>query len=528
MKTTWREERAGTKGEPNMSNRAEKGGKESSSREGLRLRNQDPDQNQDHGPRVTPASMSESIRRRNSSKQLLQNLIRSDEALKPSCSVLEEDEGFSDWSHRLENRNEPEVPDNFRAKKQKSAAASVAGEHKHEDVQEEVKDEHGGRSINAETSSSQTPVRTSYSSSVFLSQDARQHHTAGHPADRTSYLAAGTMKTRNVDHSGGAPRLAVEGEQKMQEGSKKEVKATLQMAPQSSAEEEIQEEEDQSRGDLLIRREPAHRAAEEEDEEEEGHHEMQNKTSEESQRCGEEESSGPVGSPYDYNEGEDSLNCYGPMSPTFKKLLIQFYPDEVSSRVSPDGKCAITERTESLRRSTSNIKKTLPPLPVSKIDKRLEEYTHALEVSSKEGRSGCQVLTDLTSQSEPVASKKSLFEAGEAWNQNATSVTPSKDADGLKVGVADLINQWVKGGDDGSRSCSPSKPAEIRPGGVLNKKNLWESLSDTLSSTRDGKENSTKRYKYVVTGHGKYAKVSGNGYSEDVSCQAAGQFFEDL
>ncbi|KAM4596379.1 uncharacterized protein V3H82_015910 isoform 4-T5 [Fundulus diaphanus] len=541
MKTTWREERAVTKGEPNMSNRAEKGGKESSSREGLRLRNQDPDQNQDHGPRVTPASMSESIRRRNSSKQLLQNLIRvtaqrsqedaeelererrrrarekqreegisfpepqqqdnithstkPDEALKPSCSVLEEDEGFSDWSHRLENRNEQEVPDNFRAKKQKSAAASVAGEHKHEDVLEEVKGEHGGRSINAE--------------------DARQHHTAGHPADRTSYLAAGTMKTRNVNHSGGAPTLAVDEEQKKQEGSKKEVKATLQMAQQSSADEEIQEEEGESRGDLLIRRETARRAAEEEE-----HHEMQNKTSEESQRCGEEVSSGPVGSPYDYNEGEDSLNCFGPMSPTFKKLLIQFYPDEVSSRVSPDGKCAITERTESLRRSTSNIKKTLPPLPVSKIDKRLEEYTHALEVSSKEGRSGCQVLTDLTSQSEPVASKKSLFEAGEAWNQNAISVTPSKDADGLKVGVADLINQWVKGGEDGSRSGSPSKPAEIRPGGVLNKKNLWESLSDTLSSTRDGKENSTKRYKYVVTGHGKYTKVSGNGYSEDVSCQA--------
>ncbi|KAM4596376.1 uncharacterized protein V3H82_015910 isoform 1-T1 [Fundulus diaphanus] len=561
MKTTWREERAVTKGEPNMSNRAEKGGKESSSREGLRLRNQDPDQNQDHGPRVTPASMSESIRRRNSSKQLLQNLIRvtaqrsqedaeelererrrrarekqreegisfpepqqqdnithstkPDEALKPSCSVLEEDEGFSDWSHRLENRNEQEVPDNFRAKKQKSAAASVAGEHKHEDVLEEVKGEHGGRSINAETSSSQAPVRTSYSSSVFLSQDARQHHTAGHPADRTSYLAAGTMKTRNVNHSGGAPTLAVDEEQKKQEGSKKEVKATLQMAQQSSADEEIQEEEGESRGDLLIRRETARRAAEEEE-----HHEMQNKTSEESQRCGEEVSSGPVGSPYDYNEGEDSLNCFGPMSPTFKKLLIQFYPDEVSSRVSPDGKCAITERTESLRRSTSNIKKTLPPLPVSKIDKRLEEYTHALEVSSKEGRSGCQVLTDLTSQSEPVASKKSLFEAGEAWNQNAISVTPSKDADGLKVGVADLINQWVKGGEDGSRSGSPSKPAEIRPGGVLNKKNLWESLSDTLSSTRDGKENSTKRYKYVVTGHGKYTKVSGNGYSEDVSCQA--------
>lgn len=30
--------------------------------------------------------------------------------------------------------------------------------------------------------------------------------------------------------------------------------------------------------------------------------------------------------------------------------------------------------------STSSIKKTLPPVPVSKIDKKLEQYTHALEV----------------------------------------------------------------------------------------------------------------------------------------------------
>lgn len=34
-----------------------------------------------------------------------------------------------------------------------------------------------------------------------------------------------------------------------------------------------------------------------------------------------------------------------------------------------------------------------------------------------------------------------------------------QDADGLKVGVADLIHQWVKGGEDGSRSNSPSKAA---------------------------------------------------------------------
>ncbi|XP_016530187.1 non-muscle caldesmon-like isoform X1 [Poecilia formosa] len=615
-----------------MSNTAEKGGTESSSRDGLRLRNQD--QNRDHGPE--PANMSESIKRRNSSKQLLQNLIRvtvqrsqedaeevererrrrarekqkeegilsfpearqqdgthstdfagfepsaaghfvptmhqiapprrcfaptvtadpvkSEEELKPSRFALEEDEGFSDWSHRLENRHETEEQENCRAKEHKPSAASESGGYKHE---EEGRGEDGGRSsqedstrLSEKTSSSQTPVRTSYSSSVFLSQDARQHHAAGHPADRTSYLAAGTIRTRNVDHSGGAHRLEVDEEQKTQqeeEDDEQEVKTILQMQQQTSADEEAQEEEEERSstgenwGEIQIRKQQTHRPAEEEDEE---YHEIKEERSEESERRRDALSGGgpdalsgggpdalsggPDASHHTNSEGEESLNCYGPMSPTFKKLLIQFYPDEVNSRVSPDGKCSITERTESLRRSTSNIKKTSPPLSVSKIDKRLEEYTHALEISSKEGRSSCQALTELTGPAEPVASKKNLFEAGDAWNQNVASAAASKDADGLKVGVADLINQWVKGGEDGSRSGSPSKPAEIRPGGVLNKKNLWESLGDTLSSTRDGKENSTKRYKYVVTGHGKYAKVSGNDCSEDVSCQAAEHLFEDL
>ncbi|XP_015228887.1 PREDICTED: lymphocyte-specific protein 1-like isoform X4 [Cyprinodon variegatus] len=484
--------------------------------------------------------MSESIKRRNSSKQLLQNLIRvtaqrsqedaeeiererrrkarekqreegilcfpepqqhenithnteSDEELKPSYFVLEEDEGFSDWSQRLENRNEQDALDNFRTKEVKPTAASVPGDYKHEHDEEEGKGEHGGRETEEASTqrsetifSSKTPARTSYSSSVFLSQDTRQHLAAGHSADRTSYLAAGTMKTRNLDQCGGPSRLEEE-QMRKDEDNEENVKLTLQMERQSSN-EKVQEQKE-----LIctveekeeIRKEQAHWAAEKEQEE---YYALKNKRCEESQRrWSEEMSSGLAG----FSDGEEPLNCYGPMSPTFKKLLVQFYPDEVNSRVSPDGKCKITERTESLRRSTSTIKKTLPPISVSKIDKRLEEYTHALEVASKEGRSSCQVLADLTSPSEPVASKKNLFEAGEAWNQNVISVTPCKDADGLKVGVADLINQWVKGGEDGSRSSSPSKPAE----------------------------NSTKRYKYVVTGHGKYAKVPGHGCNEDLNCQ---------
>ncbi|XP_017282232.1 non-muscle caldesmon isoform X2 [Kryptolebias marmoratus] len=525
--------------------------------------------------------MSESIKRRNSSKQLLQNLIRvtvqrsqedaeevererrrrarekqkgegilccsephrhnnvphnteSDEELKPSCSVMEEDEGFSDWSHRLENRNEREVQEVCRAKGRKPSAPSGPEEKK----QQKDEEEHEGRTSDEDsthcpekTSSTQNTSRPSYSPCVFVSQDSRLQPSAGQAPDRTTYLAAGTMKPR-----GGACRMDGEVEQRIkgeeEEEVEEELKPTLQREPaetrQSSGDEDEREEEELSfmkeeKKDLYIMREERDGRGEEKEEEE------QSKSSaEDRRRRSEEVNSRSSGSLVSTSEGEESLNCYGPMSPTFKKLLIQFYPEEANSRVSADGKCTITERTESLRRS-SNTKKTQLPVPVSKIDKRLEQYTHALEVSSKDGKPSCQALTDLVSPSEPVTSKKNLFEAGEAWNQNILSVPPSKDADGIKVGVADLINQWVKGGEDGSRSNSPSKPAEIRPGGVLNKKNLWENLGDTLSSTRDGKENTTKRYKYVVAGHGKYTKVSvDNGCNEDVSCQAAGQFCEDL
>ncbi|XP_039457656.1 lymphocyte-specific protein 1-like [Oreochromis aureus] len=559
--------------------------------------------------------MSESIRRRSSSRQLLQNLIRvtaqrsqedaeeiererrrrarekqrgegspswleptqqnhhtqnteSDEELKPSCSLgLDEDEGFSDWSHRLETRNEQEMQNGCRAKEQRPSASPPKPQSDQHQVDEEGQEEAGGLEPRSrtqdtsteapvKTSSDKKEVRTSYSSSVFLAHDTRLQHTTCRPADMTSYLAAGTMKPRYAPYSLGEAcrvkgEVGVQKEQEEkdennkheQEREEEEVQPTLQKEWRSTetrqtARDDEQEEEElnfthEVKEDLHHTREWRHKneknEAKEDNEEEE--RTLQNKRLTDSRdQWSEEENRSSAISLCSSSDGEESLNCYGPMSPTFKKLLIQFYPDEVSSRISADGKCKITERTESLRRSTSNIKKTLPPLPVSKIDKRLEQYTHALELSSKEGRSGCQTVTDLTAPAEPVASKKNLFEAGDAWNQNATSITASKDADALKVGVADLINQWVKGSEDGSRCSSPSKPAEIKPGGVLNKKNLWESLGDTLSSGKEGKESSTgKRYKFVVTGHGKYEKVSVDSRcSEDINCQSAGHFYEDL
>uniref|UniRef100_A0A3B4UY80 Lymphocyte specific protein 1 a n=1 Tax=Seriola dumerili TaxID=41447 RepID=A0A3B4UY80_SERDU len=76
----------------------------------------------------------------------------------------------------------------------------------------------------------------------------------------------------------------------------------------------------------------------------------------------------------------------------------------------------ITERTESLNRSlkkSNSFKKTQPLVLTSKIDDKLEQYAHAVEVMKAS-------LSDLPSSPEVVASKKNLFEAGEAWTQSPT------------------------------------------------------------------------------------------------------------
>uniref|UniRef100_A0A3Q3IGR2 Uncharacterized protein n=1 Tax=Monopterus albus TaxID=43700 RepID=A0A3Q3IGR2_MONAL len=73
------------------------------------------------------------------------------------------------------------------------------------------------------------------------------------------------------------------------------------------------------------------------------------------------------------------------------------------------------------------------------------------------------------SPTEPVASKKSLFEAGEAWSQNPVPVTPSK----VVMMLTDDVNF------------------------------ISRVISTFYSLTSSG-----KRHKFVVTGHGKYEKVS--------------------
>ncbi|XP_018608177.2 lymphocyte-specific protein 1-like isoform X1 [Scleropages formosus] len=179
--------------------------------------------------------------------------------------------------------------------------------------------------------------------------------------------------------------------------------------------------------------------------------------------------------------------------------------------LTPEHPSSISERTESLNqflKKSNSTKKTQNPVAVSKIDDRLEQYAHAIESSSKEAKSAKQVQLDLHAPPEPVASKKNFFEGLDAWNQKLSKSTPSKDAEGLKVGVSDLINQWVRGSpDDSGRNSSP-RPADVKSGDVLHKKNLWETLGDSRTSGQKNKgTTSLKKYKFVVMGHGKYEKI---------------------
>lgn len=68
------------------------------------------------------------------------------------------------------------------------------------------------------------------------------------------------------------------------------------------------------------------------------------------------------------------------------------------------------------------------------------------------------MLADLTGATEPVSSKKNLFEAGEAWNQNAVSVTSSKVKDEVHFNTStsnvDCNNSVVGGGGETGHYCS--------------------------------------------------------------------------
>ncbi|CAG5958566.1 unnamed protein product [Menidia menidia] len=187
--------------------------------------------------------------------------------------------------------------------------------------------------------------------------------------------------------------------------------------------------------------------------------------------------------------------------------------DETFSPFSPKVSThKITERTESLNRSlkkSNSFKKTQPLVLLAKIDDRMEQYAHAVE-NSQEPRPVRASLSDLPNSPEVVSSTKGLFEAGEAWSQSPSKGPTCKDTEGLKVGVASLITHWVKGSSDAGGKQLNCRPSDVKHGDVMQKKNMWEIIGDASGKPEQRNKGSTasKKYKFVVTGHGKYEKIS--------------------
>lgn len=229
----------------------------------------------------------------------------------------------------------------------------------------------------------------------------------------------------------------------------------------------------------------------------------------------EEENRAP--SPYPREEAQDleqekgrREDTYEPYNDQRESYSERWRPEEVKTQsVASDGEdnednITITERAEVLNRSiqkSNSIKRSEPPLPINKIDDRLEQYTHAIESSSKTGRLVRTPSLELLSPADAVSTKKNLWESGEVVT--ASKPSPCKDTEGISIGVSDMINQWGKGKSELDSHATSPKVTEVKPGDVLSKKSLWEQNSKSVQSNK----NVTPKYKFVPTGHGKYEKV---------------------
>ncbi|XP_030306814.1 lymphocyte-specific protein 1 isoform X3 [Calypte anna] len=177
------------------------------------------------------------------------------------------------------------------------------------------------------------------------------------------------------------------------------------------------------------------------------------------------------------NEEEEPTAEKRQKAPSSPSLEEEEEEEELCSEYPVGCSTKITDRTESLNRSikkSNSIKKSQPPLPVSKIDDRLEQYTQAIETSTKAPKPVRQPSLDLPTTSMMVASTKSLWETGEVAAQSATKPLPCKD---------------------------------IVAGDIVSKRSLWEQKGNPKPETNVKSTPSGKKYKFVATGHGQYKKV---------------------
>ncbi|XP_055011511.1 non-muscle caldesmon isoform X2 [Boleophthalmus pectinirostris] len=350
-------------------------------------------------------------------------------------------------------------------------------------------------------------MKVSYTSRVVLNQEPRHQNSNGNasPKEKFSHSNSTTISwTRRSINRAAEPEESeaiLETErrlEKIRRGLQEKESQELEQLRhrQAEAEHELEELKRRREERRLIREEEERRREEEEQSRLAKEEEEKRRMKEEIERR-RMEAAERMKSLSTSSDGDEAFSPFSPKTPTHK----------------------ITERTESLSRSlkkSNSFKKTPPLVPTSKIDDKLEQYTQAIETSI-ETRSVKAAPSDLPSTPE-VATKKNLFEAGEVFCQSPTKAPGCKDTEGLKVGVANLITQWVKGPNDPSRQ-GPGKPTDVKPGDVMQKRNMWEGMGE--SSMRSGQRKgstSGKKYKFVVTGHGKYEKipVDDDEFSEDL------------
>ncbi|XP_078112531.1 uncharacterized protein lsp1a isoform X2 [Sander vitreus] len=466
--------------------------------------------------------------------------------LKPSGSPsLEEDEGFSDWTQRRERRRQQRLQELGHGGEEdeeenainktvpaKSVQASVASSSRlqrqqHEDDgaavemgrRKEWEEARGRRETEREEEEDkrkrqevmtrkreeiQRPntemekrkdVKISYTSKVFLHQEPKLGIANGDATKEevTSYKSKATRRPTRASEP--------EESQAILETERRLEKIRLGLQQKESQELEQlrhrQAEAEQELEQLKKRREERRRVREEEERRrEEEEHQRMAREEEERRRMKEDIERRRT-------EAAERMKSLSTPSVDGDEAFCPFSPKASTHK--------ITERTESLNRSlkkSNSFKKTQTLVLLPKIDDKLEQYAHAVE-NSQEARAVKATLTDLPSSPEVVSSKKTLFEAGEAWSQAPAKPAACKDAEGLKVVVAERITQWVKGPSDGSR-LSLCKPTDVRPGDVMQKKNMWEVIGDSIGQpgTQRVKNSAAgKKYKFVVTGHGKYEKI---------------------
>ncbi|XP_028440173.1 non-muscle caldesmon isoform X2 [Perca flavescens] len=479
-------------------------------------------------------------------------------ALKPSGSPsLEEDEGFSDWTQRRERQRQQRLQELGhggeedddeeenainKAVPAKSVQASVASSsrlqrQRHEDEEdgaavemerkkqreeEEMEDERKRKEVMTRREEIQRPntemekrkdVKISYTSKVFLHQESKLGNGDSTKEEVTSYKSKTTKRPTSRAAEPEESQAILETERRLEKirlGLQQKESQELEQLRhrQAEAEQELEQLKKRREERRRVREEEERRREEEEQQRLAREEEERRRMKEDIERRRTEAAERMKSLSTSSADGDEAFSPFCPKAPTHK----------------------ITERTESLNRSlkkSNSFKKTATLVLLPKIDDKLEQYAHAVE-NSQEARAVKATLTDLPSSPEVVSSKKTLFEAGEAWSQ-APAKLACKDAEGLKVVVAERITRWVKGPSDGSRPAL-CKPTDVRPGDVMQKKNMWEVIGDSIGQPGTHRVKGSaagKKYKFVVTGHGKYEKIPVDDENEGEFINAESDLYPD-